>query len=107
MSVWQEAESCGSVRVPGEVFTRFGRGRARAGSGAASATRDQAQMSAVPGMAAPRRTGSEYPVLHAVHDQQQHGQKRQQQNSDKYHDVPSADTGLRVLRTTPLMGAVR
>jgi hypothetical protein len=64
-------------------------------------------MSAVPGMAAPHRSGSEQPVLQAVHDQQQNGQERQQQNSDKYHDVPSAGTGLRVLRTTPLMGAAR
>jgi hypothetical protein len=58
-------------------------------------------------MAAPRRTGSEHPVLYAVHDQQQYGQERQQQNSDKYHDVPSADTGLRVFRTPPLMAAAR
>ncbi len=50
-------------------------------------------MPAVPGMAAPHRSGSEHPVLHAVHDQQQYGQKRQQQNSDKYHEIPSASPG--------------
>lgn len=64
-------------------------------------------MPAVPGVPAPLLSGLEHTFLNTVHHQKQHGDERQQQNSDQYHDAPLSDSRRRVLRTRPLMGSVK
>ncbi|MET8247616.1 hypothetical protein ABZV31_26305 [Streptomyces sp. NPDC005202] len=86
-------------------FGRPGRGRDRVGPGVPADARDETEMPAVCGMTTPHRSGIEHALLYPVHDQQQNGHERQQQNSDNDHGVPLGRHSVRVLRTVLLMGS--